>query len=765
MLFHKTPYAANFRYPDRFKDGKIEIGNTTLRAAVQAYEGEIYHIQVVSGEHWNEDRNLVPLLPPAEIEGGGYLSVGGKFELILRDAKGKILLETIEGMGFGVCGKQSIFTFAYDKKMRFYGMGEKTFGRMELSHIRSRFWNVDALGDHPGQVWGEHSADPYYVSVPYLIVRQGKTYLGLLLHNPYETWVDTGTDPSFFGTEDQNRKIVLGAEDGMPSLWIIVGPSLAELTRKLQKLVGVTPRPPLWALGYHQCRWEYKGEQHLLNLDQHMTKHQIPNDGLWLDIDYMEGYRVFTYSKDAFPKGVPGTLKKLQASDRKVVPIIDPGVKLEKGFPMYEEGLKEGHFCLTPEGQPFVGFVWPGETVFPDFSKASVREWWAGYCKKFREEGFAGAWVDMNDPSTGAVDPYAMLFHDGQWSHGAFRNQYALGMQMATRDGFLKARPNERPFVLSRSGYTGTSRFAAIWTGDNVSNRFYLKGSITCSVSLGLSGIPFNGPDVGGFMNDTTEELMVDWVKSGFLFPFFRNHSGGSHRRQEPWTFSKRGLGIITHYTQLRYKLLPYLYQLFVAQERDGDPILRPAQYHFPGGELADDMFMVGPSILQAPCNDGTRKREVKLPGKDWFDARWGKWVNGNLLVECGPIDTPLYFADKSIIPSLPGVRTDNRKDLRDVEFHIFLKEGQAEAHYTFDDGQSFDYQAGKESVLEVRAVLQGGTLKVDTRVLNEGFGNLKSTKFYFYGDAKGIHLNGDVVKPKREKITWTGLPISALTF
>lgn len=769
MLFHKTPYAANFSYPDKFdsKTGVVTIGKRRLQANISAFADDIYHLQLSAEGIWTEDHNLVAMNAPGDpIKGTGNLHVGANFELKLVDAEGKALLETTPGFGFGICGNQSIFTFAYGKQMKFYGLGEKTFGRMELSHIRSRFWNVDALGDFHYKQWDDHSVDPYYASVPYVVIRQGETYIGLLLHNPYETWIDTGTDPSFFGTEDQNRKVVLGAEDGLPSLWILVGPTLQELTRKLQKLVGVTPRPPLWSLGYHQCRWEYKGEEHLTWLDQHMVKHKIPNDGLWLDIDYMTGYRVFTYDKGAFPKGVPATIKKLKENNRKVVPIIDPGVKVDPEFKMYQEGLKGDFFCLTPEGKPFVGFVWPGETVFPDFSKESVRKWWAGYAKDFKQLGFAGAWVDMNDPSTGAVDPYMMLFQDGKWSHGAFRNQYALGMQMATRDGFQQASPNERVFVLSRSGYTGTSRFSAIWTGDNVSNRWYLKGTIPTTLNLSLSGIPFNGPDVGGFMNDTNEPLMIDWVKAGFLFPFFRNHSGGSHRRQEPWTFSKAGLHIITHYTALRYKLIPYLYQLFIQQERDGDPMLRPVQYHYPGGDVPDDVFLVGPSILQAPCMDEGKGRKVKLPGKKWFDARWGKWVKGNLDVECAAFDTPLYFADGAIIPTLPGVRKNNLKDLTDIEIHIFMSGGSSEITYIYDDGETLDYQKGKESSIRISATLsKGGKLKVNTEQLSTGFGPLKSVRFFFYGELAEAQLNGKKVKTKREKVVWTGLPLVAESF
>ncbi len=769
MLLHKTPYAANFSYPDHFdaKTGALTIGKRKLNTQIRAYAGEIFHIQISAEGLWTEDRNLVPLNSPGEVlKGTGNLKIGSEFEISLTGSDGKVLLSTTKGFGFGICAKQSVFTFTYGKDMKFYGMGEKTFGRMELSHIKSRFWNVDALGDFHHKQWEDHSVDPYYASVPYLIIRQDDAYIGILLHNPYETWIDTGTDPSFFGTEDQNRKVVLGAEDGLPSLWIIVGPTLQELTQKLQKLVGVTPRPPLWSLGYHQCRWEYKGEEHLLELDRHMAKHKIPNDGLWLDIDYMTGYRVFTYAKDAFPKGVPATIKKLQEHNRKVVPIIDPGVKLDPAFPMYQEGMKGNYFCLTPEGKPYVGFVWPGETVFPDFSKADVRKWWAGYAAEFKKQGFAGAWVDMNDPSTGAVDPYMMLFQDGKWSHGAFRNQYALGMQMATREGFQTASPNERIFLLSRSGYTGTSQFSALWTGDNVSNRWYLKGTIPTTLNLSLSGIPFNGPDVGGFMNDTSEPLMIDWMKSGFLFPFFRNHSGGSHRRQEPWTFSKNALHIITHYTALRYKLIPYLYQLFIQQESDGDPMLRPIQYHFPGGDVPDDMFMVGESILQAPCLEEGKGRKVKLPGKKkWFDARWGKWEKGNLEVECAAWDTPLYFADGAIVPTLVGVRKDNEKNLREVEFHIFISSGSAEMTYVYDDGESLDYQKGKESSVKVTATLKGEKLKVETEQLTEGFGQLEGARFFFYGDLSEATLNGKKMKLKNEKVHWTGLPLHAVSF
>lgn len=764
MLFHKVPFAANFSFAESFdqKAGKVKIGKRSINASVKAYEGDIFHIQLSHEDLWTEDLNLVSLDAPKENGDFSALEVGNDFSLTVKDAKGNAILSTAKGLGFGVSGKQAMFAFGYDKSMKFYGLGEKTFGTMEVGKLKARFWNVDALGDFHGKQWADSPCDPYYASVPYVIVRRKDTYVGLLYHNPFETWIDTGTDPSFFSDLDENRKVILGSEDGLPSLWIIVGPSLAELTRKLQKLVGLTPRPPLWSLGYHQCRWEYKGEEHLTMLNEGMKKNKIPNDGLWLDIDYMDGYRVFTYAKDAFPKGVPATIAKFEKDKRRIVPIIDPGVKFEPGLDLYEDGMKKGVFCLNPEGKPFVGFVWPGETVFPDFSMKKARDWWAGYAKGFKELGFAGAWVDMNDPSTGAVDPYSMLFGEGKYPHGAFRNQYALGMQMATQDGFQQASPNERIFILSRSGYTGTSRYAALWTGDNVSNRFYLKGSIPTTLNLSLSGIPFNGPDVGGFMGDTNEPLMIDWMKAGFLFPFFRNHSGGSHRRQEPWTFGKTGLKVITWYTQLRYKLIPYLYQQFVNQSENGDPILRPFQYHYPGGDMPDDAFLVGAQILQAPVLEEGKARKLKLPGKkSWFDARWGKWVSGELEIECGSLDTPLYFADGAIIPTLPGMPTDNEKDLTNVEFHIFSTGGSSELVYVFDDGESLDFQKGKESRIKITAKLKDGDVAIKAELLQDGFGDLKSLNFMVYGDVKTATINGQKAKVSKSKITWTGKEIT----
>ena len=749
MYFSKSPYPSNFEFVTGPAGKPFTVGGIEIEPKVDSFEGDIYRIRLTSDSLWEREINLVPLTPPDHAKNTN-LQVGAGLHLTLRNKKGDIVLESQPDMAFGVMGHAHVFCFRYHRAQQFFGFGEKTFPTFELSHKRTKYWNTDVLGDFPGEQWWQNTADPYYVAVPYMIVRTGDDYVGLLLHNPCAPFMDTGSDASFFGTLDENRRIVLGAEDECPDLWIILGPSLPELTSKLQSLVGKTPIPPLWALGYHQCRWGYKGEKELAELDAKMAEHQIPNDGLWLDIDYLDGYRVFTYAKEHFPSGVAKGIQK--GGGRKVVPIIDPGVKIDTRYEVYQSGLKAGVFCQNPQGKEYVGMVWPGLTVYPDFTMPEGRAWWAKYAKEFKQQGFAGAWLDMNDPSTGAVDPHAMLFRRGHHPHMHFRNQYALGMQMATREGFEAASPNERIFLLSRSGYVGTSRYSALWTGDNCSNYWYLAGSIPQSLNLGLSGIPFHGNDVGGFMNDTNGPLLEDWTKTCFLFPFFRIHSVHFNRPQEPWSFTKGTLESVRKFIRFRYALLPYLYQLFIEQNRDGHPITRPLLYHYPAKSAIGDQFLVGTDILQAPfVAENASERVVTLPGnKAWFDLFAQAWVRpGKRKVTKARATTPLYIRDGAIIPVHQGDPASNQVNLRKVEFFAFTNCANGQTRYVFDDGESMDYAKGKQSEVIINLTRREGTVSIKTEVLSAGYGALTAS-LSIVGDVRRVLLNGKPVRTKK---------------
>lgn len=764
MFFNKSPYRGNFRFMTGFNSETNQLSDVKKNFTVQIehFENGISHLSILDDKLWGSNRALLSLNPPSSTsEGVLSLESDGKLNLQLGELQ-------LSGR-FGVLGKTSIFEFETPESTQFFGMGEKYFGQQELSGYRAKFWNTDVWGDFHFAQWGSFPSDPPYFSTPYLACRVGETFFGLLLHNPSPTFIETpGMDDSRVFVEWQRTSptLLLGSEGGQPNLWVIHGPTLQDVTRKLQKLIGVTPLPPLWSLGYHQSKWGYGGHDDLLDLDQKFAEHGIPCDGLWMDLDYMKEFRIFTVDPKAFPDGPEKTSDLLAKNGRKIVPIIDPGVKYEPGYDVYDDGHKEGIFCQTSEGEEFIGLVWPGETVFPDFTREKGRNWWSNYAKNFRKSGFSACWVDMNDPSTGPVDPYEMWFNNGKDHHNLHRNQYALGMQMATFDGFLKAKKNERPFILSRSGFIGTSRFAAIWTGDNLSNYFYLRNSIPCAIGMSLSGLPFAGMDIGGFGGDVTDGLMIDWMKLAFLFPFTRNHNGKGNRSQEPFAFPAPVMAIIRKYIRLRYKLLPYLYQLFIQQEENGDPILRPVLYHYSnaGNEKLDDQFMIGEQILQAPFVDESKSRSVYLPGdRPWFDARTGQWLRpGTVEVKKSKEETPLYIREGSILPMQPGTPTTAFKEMHKVNFHIFVSDmwtGSSSTTYKVDDGISYDYQKGVRSAVEITAVSVNGHLSIDLTELADDFGTIEPT-FVIHGNAQSIKIKGQKATGKSGKVTLTGKPL-----
>lgn len=759
MFFNKFPHRANYTFASAFDgtNGVLAVGNRRLTAEVNHYEGGLTQLRI-RGKGLKPRRHLIELnvpeavtepRPPSTLLGG--------------------VLPMAEGAGFGMSGDSYLFQFELDPDVKFYGMGEKTFNRIELSGIRTKFYNTDVWSDFHFTQWMEHPSDPPYLSIPYLVVRTGDRYVGVLLNTHWPAFMETpGMDEERVFVEWQRTSpyLTIGAEGGEVDLWVIEGPTLPELTRKYQQLVGTTPLPPTWALGYHQCRWDYSGEADLTDLDAKFEDHRIPCDGLWLDIGYMDGFRVFTTDPAQFPSGLDKIAKKLKRNRRKIVPILDPGIKLEAGYDIYDEGLAEDVYCQNPEGKPFVGMVWPGETVFADFTLPKPRRWWSDRVKAFGLSGFDGAWIDMNDPSTGPVEPTDMLFNKGREPHNMHRNAYALGMQMASFDGFRRARPTKRPFLLSRSGSVGTSRFSAVWTGDNVANYFYLRSAIPTTLNLSLSGIPFNGPDIGGFGGEPTDQLMSDFFKAGFLFPFFRNHSIKDSRRREPWTFDGKTFGTLRRYIQLRYKFLPYLYNLFMDQEELGDPILRPMFYHYADPRFAkiDDQFLVGDAVMHAPLVAEERTRDVLFPKGSWYDANRGEWIRtSSARVTPDHAETPLYFRNGAIVPMLTGLPTDNQKNLRSLEIHIFIDpEHPGEASYTYraDDGESFGYRKGKRSAVDIHVAWTADSATITCKQTADGYGRI-TPEFMIHGGIEEVALNGASRTSDPVRVTLTGRPLT----
>ena len=754
MYFRKYPHPANFAFvPAGAAADRSRIGGVTYTRRVDHFAHGVYRIRV-SAPGWTQHSQAALTPPPRADAGPSALSAGAGFSLCLSDAAGHTTLESRPGRTFGVCGQASMFVFRRAADWRFYGLGEKVRG-LEHSGTATKFWNTDVLADFFGGEPEHGRPDPYYAAIPYLIIRTATGWIGLLLHNPQATFMDTGAHV------EGEDVLLIGCEDGTPELYVLAAPTLRELTQRLQQLVGPTPLPPVWALGYHQCRWGYRSAADLERLDRRFRAEGIPCDGLWLDIDYMDGHRVFTFNRDHFPRPA-STFRRLAARGRRVVPILDPGVKRERGNAVYEDGRTHDVFCRNPQGGEFTGLVWPGETVFPDFSLPHARAWWAGHVQRFAERGVAGVWIDMNDPSTGRVDPMGMRFARGRLPHATYHNQYALGMARATRAGLSAARPQERPFLISRSGCTGIGREAALWTGDNFSNYHHLRNAIPTTLNLALSGVPFNGPDVGGFAGHTSPQLIRDWMKACCLFPFCRNHSCTGTRDQEPWAFDRRTRDVLRHYIQLRYKLRPYLYQLFMAQAEDGAAILRPLFHDFdatPAQPLdrVDDQFLVGPWVMQAPLlHEEARRRRVVLPGPArWLALHEGRWQQGGRTVttRCTEQQTPLYVREGAILPLAAGWPKQAGWTPRRVEVHLFLGPGARGAFhgsYRYDDGLTHAHAGGARSHLEIHAEVRGDRLAITTEYAQRGFGTCRAT-FVLYRTFRQVTINGRPARLERQ--------------
>lgn len=762
MLYaNKIPYVANFRFAGAASADAWQIGADRFPLHLAGNgEGVFRLTSALRSEKPNPSQAELDFEAISVPDAGYSLMVrsedGG---VVLADVEGRVLLESWPGKALGVCGDLHMLCFRHQDDFRYYGMGEKLRG-LELTGVRTRFWNTDAFADFDWGAIENARVDPYYTSIPYLIVRTPAGWAGLVLNTPYPAFMSTAAEVAIEGFQaaesSAGKMMALGAEGGGLDLFVVAAPTLAELTRRFQRLVGPMPLPPLWALGYHQCRWGYRSAADLRELQRRFVEHDIPVDGLWLDIDYMDGFRVFTLNRDAFPNGA-ADIAEITSAGQRVVPILDPGVKRDEQYDVYCDGRAQDLFCHNPEGEEFIGLVWPGESAFPDFSLEEARDWWAERVQQFAQLGFEGAWLDMNDPSTGAANPHDMLFGRGAESHATYHNQYAAEMAKASREGFLRARPDQRPFLVTRSNFLAGGRYAAVWTGDSVSNTTYLRKTIPTCLNLALSGIPFNGGDIGGFAGDVTPRLLRDWMKASFLLPFCRNHACINTAAQEPWAYDELTLVTMREMIRSRYKLLPYLYQLFVAHEETGEAILRPLFHDFdnsPGLELdrIEDAYLLGPALLHAPIMDeNTDARDIPLPGPGaWFsvvEAAWvagGQWRRGVAVAED---QSPLYVRDGSIVPMRPGIATDHRTALNDVELHIFLSgDGQTAAiNYAADDGLTFAYQRGARSRLRVGATATGDTVEITAELVENGAGPI-TAQFAVHGPFGRIQINGQEV-------------------
>jgi len=428
-----------------------------------------------------------------------------------------------------------------------YGLGEKV-GPLDkrgwkLGGYSFSMWNSDTFGY-------DSSTDPIYVSVPFYIdVRKGVAY-GIFLDNTYRSNFDIG--------HQTQGVLSFGADGGALDYYFIFGPDPKKVIERYTALTGRMPLPPLWSLGYHQCRYSYYPEQKVRFIAENFRLRQIPADVLWLDIHYQDKYKPFTWDRKRFPDPAK-MLGDLRQEGFRVVTIVDPHPPAVRGYAPYDSGLAGNHFVKNSDGSIYEAPVWPskaedGDTpdwskppgtpsVFPDFTRPATRTWWGGLYAGFVNAGVAGIWNDMNEPAVFDTPTGTMpldVRHDNEGApadHREIHNVYGMLMSRSTYEGLMALRPNARPFVLSRASFAGGQRYTALWPGDNTSNWAHLRQSIPTLLGMGLSGFPFVGSDIGGFVGAPSAELFTRWLEAGVFYPFMRDHTMFGSPDQEPWSF------------------------------------------------------------------------------------------------------------------------------------------------------------------------------------------------------------------------------------
>lgn len=658
---------------------------------------------------------------------------------ILRQDGSTILAPTKEAPFYQFQNNHFIVNRESKPNDHIYGLGEKT-GHLDRHGRTLTLWNKDVLAPDPDKHIADlikesekspldTDFDPYYMSIPFYYKMDCHTLAasGHFIDNPYK-----GTFT--FDNNKNHSHISTMFNGGQYCEYFFAGPQIKDILADYTELTGRIERPPLWALGYHQCRWKKYSHEDLIKLAEKQRKSKVPCDVLWLDIDYMNEYRVFTWNDELFPTRAK-LFEKLKEMGFRVITIVDPGVKFEPGYKIFDEAREKDLLCKCENGQIYIGQVWPGKTAFPDFTKSECREWWGDKNADLIKQGIAGIWNDMNEPSTGKVGHSDMRFageDNGNYPHERYHNEYALLMAESTVQGMRRAEPNLRTFVLSRGGSAGIQRYAANWMGDNASRWDHLQMSLPMAMGLGLSGQPFVGADIGGFVHPTHSELFIRWMQCGALTPFCRNHNDDAVD-QYVWTFGEGVRKICEKFIKLRYRLLPYIYTQFVKSSQTGCPIQRPLVYDYqedPACRQIDDQYLFGEDILVAPViTQGATSRQVYLPKGEWFFPDNEKFYDGEQWISIeAPIDTlPWFIRSGSVIPILKNAPESTMNiDFSKLQLlcPVPSNAGKFTSLLIEDDGLSFEFEKGNERVSEFTVESSKSKVTIKSSIINDSYSN-----------------------------------------
>ena len=622
--------------------------------------------------------------------------------ITIQDSQGRIILADAPGQSLRFQDGGFRLRKAMPDDEHFFGLGDKT-GPLDRRNAAFQLWNTDNFG------FGV-STDPLYKSIPFVMGadESGHAY-GLFLDNTYRTFFDFG--------QSERSNFDLGAEGGPVDYYIMIGPDPKAVEGQYAYLTGTPPLAPLWTLGFQQSHWSYMTQGEAEGIADRLKADKIPADALYLDIDYQDRDRPFTINSQAYPD-MAGLVSHLKADGMHLVLITDLHIAYapDQNYAAYDNGTKQGLWVRKADGSIFVGPVWPGDAVFPDFTRPAARDYWGTLYSGFVKDGVAGYWNDMDEPSvfktrskTMPLDNLDRIEEPGfkprDATQAEIHNVFGMLNSRATYEGVLKLDPDQRPFVLTRASYAGGQRYAATWTGDNSSSWAHLKLSVTQLNNLGISGFAYSGDDIGGFAGDApAPELLTRWIEIGAFNPIFRDHYQKDKAPQEVWVGGPDQEAIRRRYIEERYRLMPYIYGLAEENSRTGLPIMRPVFLNYPlvlgkGDRLGEtqDQFMLGGDLLIAPSPtmESPAAYTVNLPGAGWYDYWTGTKVTADTVQVTPKLDVlPVYVRPGAIIPKQPLIESTMQTPKGALELNVYPGDDCHGSIY-LDDGASFAYRKG----------------------------------------------------------------------
>ena len=644
--------------------------------------------------------NAFPDIPKVKVndsDGAAIMDTGAlevrlkksPLRVVIADEERHVISEDHPAYGAGFKGTAFRVWKSMPLDEHYFGLGDKP-GPLDHRDLNFALWNMDMFG------WQE-STDPIYKSISFFLALRNDVAYGIFLDNTYRSSFDFG--------KEMRDAYSFGAEGGQLDYYFFYGPESKRVVSDFTGLTGRTPLPPLFALGYQQCRYSYYPEARVREIAAEFRKRKIPADVIYLDIDYQEKNRPFTIDRERFPH-FEQMVSDLRRDGFKLVTITDLHIAKVPGYKPYDEGMAHDYFVKNPDGSVYVGPVWPGPSVFPDFTRSAVRDWWGTLYEDFVNMGVRGFWNDMNEPSVFVYPTKTMpldtvhYVEQRKTDHREIHNVFGMGNVRGTYDGLRKLRPDQRPFVLTRAAYAGTQRYAATWTGDNTASWNHMRISVPQLINLGLSGYAFVGDDIGGFNGSPTPELLTRWMELGVFNPIYRNHAAKGTRNREPWVDGPEHEAIRKKYIETRYRLLPYIYTGMEENSRTGIPLMRPMFMEFPTEPalaLNGDEYMFGSGLLvAAKVWPFVEPYDVVLPKGDWFNYWTGEKLAGGKTIQVEPLlDTlPVYVRAGTILPQQPVVQNVDEPPQGPLDLRVYPGP-DCRGDLYMDDGETYAYQKG----------------------------------------------------------------------